>query len=187
MLALVATNREAKSTTFRERANEKFQLNETEWKTVFKQIKKHSNATYKRSFIVKFYNKITCTNTEFKRVGHTNTTKCSYCEEAKQDYYHLFWDCPGTNEFRHALSCKWVLEAPLTLKNWCFGLFDNNTPTNNAIAFLALEVNNYIYTANWAKEQLSLAKFKSTIYACERVEHQIALESGKISKHLQKW
>ena len=167
--------------------NSRFKLNEEEWKKVFSQVKKHSISTCKRSFIIKFFNKITCTNTEFKRVKHTDSTKCSYCSEKKQDYYHLFWDCPGTREFRDALSCKWVLNTPLTLKNWCFGIFENNTPINNAIAFLALEANNYIYSSNWNKEKLSIIKFKAMLYDCERVEHQIAKESGKILKHLQKW
>ena len=187
VLALVAKHREAPFSTYIDDANKRFNLDETEWKQVYSQIKKHSIATYKRSFIVKYFNRIARTNTEFVRVGHTDSTKCTYCNEKKQDYYHLFWDCPGTNEFRDALSCKWVLDSPMTLKNWCFGLFDTNTPTNNALAFIALEVNNYIYSSNWAKEQLSITKFKSSLYACERVEHQIAVESNKVLKHLQKW
>ena len=187
VLALVASSREAKPTTFVEKANKRFNLDEKDWKRIFSQVKKHSISTCKRSFIIKFFNKITCTNTEFKRVKHTDSTKCTYCSEQKQDYYHLFWDCPGTREFRDALSCKWVLDAPLTLKNWCFGLFDTNTPTNNAIAFLALEANNYIYSSNWSKEQLSINKFKALLYDCERVENQIAKESNKILKHFAKW
>ena len=187
VLALFASNRETKPTTFVDTANKRFNLTKEDWKKIFSQVKKHSISTCKRSFIVKFFNKVTCTNIEFKRVQHTDSTKCNYCCEKKQDYYHLFWDCPGTREFRDAISCKWVMDDPLTLRNWCFGLFENNSPLNNAIAFIALEANNYIYSSNWNKEQLSITKFKAILYDCERVEHQIATESGKILKHFQKW
>ena len=118
---------------------------------------------------------------------HTNSTKCTYCPEPVQDYYHLFWDCPATQEFRDAISCKWVLDTPLTPANWCFGLFKSNTPLTNAISFIALEISEYIYRSNWAKEQLSLVKFKSLLYDQERVENHIAMESNKMQKHLLKW
>ena len=187
VLAVVAKHREAPKTTFVTKVNERFSLDDLQWKKVYRQIKNHSIATYKRSFIVKYLNKIARTNTEFVRVGHTETSKCTYCSEAKQDHYHLFWDCPEVNEFRQAVSRGWVLDSPLTLKCWCFGLFEEDTSVNKAIAFIAMELNNYIYSSNWAKEKLSIAKFKSTIYAMERVEYHIALEANKISKHLRKW
>ena len=187
VLSLIATKRDAGTNNFEKKVNEKFGFSKEDWRRVYSQVKKHSIATYKRSFLIKFFNKAIGTNTEFVRVGHTETTKCSYCSSEKQNYYHLFWECEAVAEFRDAISSKWILDNPLTLANWSFGIFEDNTPRNNAISFIALEANEYIYRSNWAKEQLSLSKFKSSIYACERVEYQIAIESNKIEKHLRKW
>ena len=172
---------------FEKKVNEKFNFSDEEWRKIYRQVKKHSIATYKRSFLIKFFNKAIGTNTEFIRVGHTKTTQCTYCNNEKQNYYHLFWDCKAVAEFRDAISCKWILENPLTLRNWAFGIFEDNTPRNNAISFIALEANEYIYRSNWNKEQLSICKFKSSIYACERVEYQIATDCNKMEKHLRKW
>ena len=187
VLSLIATKRDAGINNFEKKVIERFDFSKEDWKKVYSQVKKHSIATYKRSFLIKFFNKAVGTNIDFIRVGHTKTTKCSYCNEEKQDYYHLFWDCKAVAEFRDAISCKWILEKPLTSINWCFGLFEDNTPRNNAISFITLEANEYIYRSNWSKEQLSLSKFKSCLYSYERVEYQIALDCNKMEKHLSKW
>ena len=52
---------------------------------------------------------------------------------------------------------------------------------------VAMEANHYIHRSNWEKENLSLSKFKSQIYAIEKVEARIAQESNKIAKHHRKW
>jgi len=75
----------------------------------------------------------------------------------------------------------------MTLRDWMVGIVDAKTPADRARCFIAVEANHYIYNANWEKQELSLNKFKSRIYACERVERQIALEAGKIEGHLRKW
>ena len=79
VLSLVATKRDAGTNNFEKNVNEKFNFSEDDWKKVYRQVKKHSIATYKCSFLIKFFNKAVGTNTEFIRVGHTKTTKCSYC------------------------------------------------------------------------------------------------------------
>ena len=54
-------------------------------------------------------------------------------------------------------------------------------------AYIAMEANQYIHRANWEKEELSIAKFKSQIYATERVEAELALLKNKSLKHHKKW
>jgi len=183
----VATSRTHKVTNFEKKINEKFNLDRDDWVLINRQIRKHSIATKKRSFIFKFYNKLTCTNDSFVRVGHTESTKCTYCDEVKQDYYHLFLDCPAVAEFRDAIQARWLQSSVMTLRDWVVGIVDAKSSNDRARCFIALEANHYIYNANWEKKELSLNKFKSRIYACERVERQIALESGKIEGHLRKW
>ena len=134
-----------------------------------------------------FYNKLTCANTSFVRVGHTKTSQCGYCSETRQNYYHLFWDCIGVKQFREAIEQKWFNSEKMSLKDWVVGYAFANTPSEKAKAFIAMEANHYIHKSNWEKEELSLTKFKSQIYAIERVEARIAQESNKTLKHHKKW
>ena len=75
----------------------------------------------------------------------------------------------------------------MTRKEWVVEYAFANTPSEKARAFIAMEANHYIHRSNWEKEELSLTKFKSQIYATERVEARIAQECNKIPKHHKKW
>ena len=185
-LILVAKSKERKLTEFEKEMNKEFDLSEQDWKRLYTQVRKHSIATHQRSFMFKFYNKLTCTNTAFVRVGHTKSTKCAYCSEDKQNYYHLFWDCKGVKEFRDAIEQKWLNTSKMTLKDWIVGYANALTPIDKAKAFIAMEANHYIYNCNWEKQELSLSKIKSKIYAIEKVEARIAQETNKIQKHHKK-
>ena len=187
VLALVASCKEREPTEFEKEMNRKFELNEENWKQLYTQIQKHSISTHKRSFMFSFYNKLTCANSSFVRVKHTTTSQCHYCSEAHQNYYHLFWSCKGVNQFREAIEQKWFNSERMTLKDWIVGYAFVKTPSDRARAFLAMEANHYIYNSNWEKQELSLSKFKSRIYAMERVEARIAQESNKTLKHHKKW
>ena len=107
VLEAKARNRPLIKTKRLARMEDMLGITEEEWKAAFRSIQKHSNASKKREFVFKFLNQLTGTNIAFCSVGHKESTKCTYCDHKKQDYKHLFVDCPATIELREAVEQYW--------------------------------------------------------------------------------
>ena len=96
-------------------------MSKEDWEKTFKSIQKHSNASKKREFLFKFFNRLVGTNTAFCHVGVRETPKCTYCGHERQNYQFLFVDCSATVELREALEQYWFKGITLSLKEWMLG------------------------------------------------------------------
>jgi len=187
VLKMVASNRKTREREHQKKMSSKFMLNDEDWKKINRMTIRHSISTKKREFIFKFVNGITGTNKKFEMVGYKSSSSCTYCEEENQDYTHLFLECPEVQRFRDAINTRILKGIQMTEKDLLFGPAFAETTTEKAEMFVTMESNQYIYRANWAGEDLSLAKFRALLKDSERIEAEIARQNNKTLQHLKKW
>ena len=148
---------------------------------------KHSNASKKREFVFKFFNQLTMTNIAFCGVGFKATPKCTYCDFRKQDYKHLFVDCPATVEIREAVEQYWFKGVHLSLKEWMLGTAGAITTDEKARGYIAMELNHLIYQDNHKGKLPNLKHLRNRLMLQEKIEQEIANRNNKMLVHLSKW
>ena len=120
-------------------------------------------------------------------VGIKETPKCTYCDHEKQDYKHLFVDCPATVELRDAVEQYWFKGAHLSLKEWMLGTAVATNTEEKARGYIAMELNHLIYQVNHKGKLPSLKHLKNRLLLQERIEQEIAHRNNKMLLHLSKW
>ena len=146
---------------------------------VMRLTKKHLMCSITRAKIFRLYAAISYTNKSYYRFGHKESPKCTFCEEPKQDFIHLFITCPAVIKFREELEGVW--KEKLTGKEWFFG------NAHNSQSFLIRESNLFIHANNWAGKTLNLHEFKAYISAKEKIEAEIAKKRNKVCDHINIW
>ena len=159
--------------------NDRLQSEKEDWLKAIKNIKTHSICTNKRSKYFRMYAGITYTNKAYYRFGHKSSAKCTYCEEPKQDFIHLFIDCPEIKKFKNELLEIWNVN--INDKEWFFG------SDEECLSFLTKEANLYIHARNWAEKQLNFRNFQAHIASMEKIEADIAERRHKLDEHVYKW
>ena len=94
-------------------------MEEEEWKTLYRYIKKHSIATQKRDFMYKWICLGPYTNHRYASFGAKKNKGCHYCECERQDFQHLYQECPEVKALRERIAIKWDTEP--TMKEWLVG------------------------------------------------------------------
>ena len=184
ILKRIAQNRTVDKTPHEKRMTEKYNVTDEEWQTLYKRVKKHSNATKIRDFYFRWLSVGVYTNTGFVRAGVKSGTSCQYCKFQRQDFNHLFIECNIVNSLRQRIEALWEGDR-MTRKDWIMGT--HTGPDAKAKNYIAMELNRYVQITNWKNEDMSLHKFKSRLRTIETVERRIALKRQKIQSHDQKW
>jgi len=174
-------------TKFQTKLSDMLGLTPESWSKIYNLTRKHSNCTKKREFILKFFNQLTRTNNIFCIAGVKDSAKCLYCVEEDQTYFHLFRDCPMTEEIRKAVETLWFRGTELSLREWFTGGAFCETKDEKARGFIAMELNCFIYRCNWKDKWPTLKHFRAVLLEQERVEQAIASRNDKMMLHLSKW
>ena len=126
------------------------------------------------------------TNKAYKRMKRKSSAKCTFCEEDKQNFIHLYISCPGVNKFRTEIAKNWSGER-MTTKRWFLGTSGSNDILEKSKEYLAKEINYYTFQMNWADKELSSLEFKNRVLAEEEVEEALALETKNTYDFHVKW
>jgi len=187
ILKLIASSRMTPEREHQKTMTSKFELTHEDWRKINKMTIRHSISTKKREFVFKFVNGITGTNIKFQLVGYKTSATCTYCKEENQDFKHLFLECPEVQKFREVINTRILRGIVTTERDWLYGPAFAETTQEKAEMYVTMESNHYIYRANWAGEELSLAKFRALLKDSERTEAEIARINNKTLQHLKKW
>ena len=144
-----------------------------------KKIREHSNAANTRSFVYRLLNGLLYANKDFARFGFKENSKCSFCDEARQDLKHLMLECRCVLDFRETVEQTIIRQqvGQLASLEHLFG------PDDKTHSFIMIEANRYIYSKNHAEEKLKIQEFKAYIRKTCELEECIAKENDKLSKH----
>ena len=159
--------------------SDKFEIHEEEWEKSFKSANRHSMCARTNALLFQIYAGIAYTNKDYKRFGHKEDDKCTFCKEEKQSFMHLFMECAKVIEFRGSL--KSLGKGISQPKEWFIGT------DGLASSFLIRETLCYIQRSNWEGTQLSSQKFKGILIHKEKVAADIATRKNKLFDHLTLW
>ena len=60
-----------------------------------------------RWFQFRLLNRILCTNILLVKIGRSDHSKCTFCNEVEESIVHLFWDCKFTLKYWKAFQ-NWI-------------------------------------------------------------------------------
>jgi len=185
ILKAIAKARHSEPTKHQRRIETIVEIDEEEWPNAYKRIKQHAISIRQRSFAYRQLVMGLYTNKDYFRFDYKQSPKCTFCNEPRQDFEHLFLACPTVNSFRNAVAARWPLAMPPPL--WLSLPLSAESVSEKAMAYLTIELNAYVHRTNWLEGELSLQAFKATVRQSERIESKIALSRDKIMVHAEKW
>ena len=165
---------------------ELLELEEDDLSLAFSKIKQDHVSGLKREFQFKLLSGRVFTNKAYAKMGRKTSAKCTFCQEPKQNFSHLYITCEGVTKFRNTISRTWQ-GSEMTPKRWFLGTSITNDPRETCKNFIAKEINHYVFQTNWAGEELSLTAFKNRILAEEESEEEVANNTNNIFDFLVKW
>jgi len=185
LLRAIAKTRHTELTKHQRRIETIVEIEENDWHNAYKCIKRHAIAMRQRSFAYRQLVMGLYTNKDYFVFGYKESPKCTFCNEPRQDFEHLFLACATVNSFRSAVAARWpmVMTPPL----WLSLPLTAESQDERAMAYLTIELNAYIHRTNWLGGELSIPALKATIRQSERTESKIALSRDKITIHAEKW
>jgi len=185
ILRAIAKARHSEPTKHQRRIETIIDISEEDWPSAYKRVKQHAISMRQRSFAYRLLVMGLYTNKDYFRFGYKPSPKCTFCNEPRQDFEHLFLACPTVNSFRSAVAARWTLTLPPPM--WLSLPLSAESVSERAMAYLTIELNAYVHRTNWLEGDLSLIAFKATVRQTERTESKIAQSRDKFIVHSEKW
>ena len=155
-------------------------LNEEDWTYMIKTGPTHSRATRSKAKLFEIWTGIAYTNKAYKRFGHKEDAKCSFCPEPQQGFKHLFIECEEVKRFQNQLGTKWGVN--ITRSQWF-----TSRHQHPEIAFLIREALIYIQKRNWEGQPLVTHQLEARVRNMEKTEATIAEKNHNLFDHLVTW
>ena len=134
--------------------NNLFELEENEWKTIYKIPFKMTKNSKLQWFQYRLINNILATNSFLYKIKKIDTKMCTFCRIEEETLVHIFWECSNVQSFLDTFETyvqeHTNLQLPITKKNFLLRILDFKKITHNTI-FLWLKY--YIYTPRDAQKR----------------------------------
>ena len=112
-----------------------------------------------------------------------NTEDCTFCEEVREDYLHLFFHCKYVKNIWEMVEKK--INVKLTEKTVLLNtVLDNKKHAENTVVLI---VKYYIYCSKCMNKIPTVKGVQQKIVNHISLEHEIARKNNKIGHHDLKW
>ena len=156
---------------------------------IFENIKVVTLNTKLRSFHFRLLHHSIVTNEKLFRWKILDTDKCTFCNVAVENTFHLIWECQVAKTIWDQIK-TWVKNSSnrtlnLNLKNIVFcRLTTNPMDWVNTLCIIVMQ---YLYSSRCLKVIPNFARLKSQILDMHNLEKYIAVKNNKLKKHENKW
>ncbi|MDY6822057.1 MAG: reverse transcriptase domain-containing protein, partial [Deferribacterota bacterium] len=156
---------------------------ETNWSTYYKIALTIPIDTKTREFQYKFLHDALINNFWLKKWEILESDLCTFCQNAKEDIIHLFWECEHVKRFWNNFKEKYntVLTEPLNL----FLIVCSNS--DPLLCTLILLAKRYIYECRFTSSNPDIQTFKWKVAYLRNTEFEIARRHCTVQKYLKKW
>ena len=168
------------------KVSELLDLQDTDLALAFTNFKKDNPCTWKQEFQFKLLSGAVYSNKAYHRMGHENSSNCTFCNAEEQTFIHTYLECPEVKLFRERLSSKWQGEV-MSKKRWYLGVSSSYEVLEKCKNIIAKEANHFIFKKNFAGEKLSTEAFKNWLKSDEEPEEALASRVNKVFDHHLKW
>ena len=186
ILRTIAKNREYIPNQTQVEMASLLQIEEDEWKKAWKNVKGQFESNRAKEFLFTLLSGVTYTNRAYVRMGRKKSSKCTFCEEPKQDFIHAFLQCSRVTKLRENISRNWQGES-MPGKRWVLGSSLYSEPLEQAKDFIARQLNHHIFKSNWAETEINEVAFTNMVLSQEEVELALAARLGRSYDIQLKW
>jgi hypothetical protein len=168
-----------------------FNIDECDWKTVFKSYT-NTDDTKLKAFQFKVLNNILPCNLYLKRIGKSDTDKCPRCN-LLEDINHYLFDCPSTLLIWQQLSRWWkdITKQDITLnkRNVMLGLYRSTEKVvmEDQLNEIIMVTKFKIHANKKLGEETCLYQILHSIRYMLKIHEVIANRNLKMQKHEEKW
>ena len=162
------------------------------WETIFNRIYCTTIDTKMRNFQYKLVHNIFPDNRTLKKMGVIDDDKCNFCNDQRDSLTHYIWFCPIAQQFWNLIKIwmesLFTIHFEFSLTNILFGdQFVSDFSQNNLINLILLISKHYLHCCKWTKNDPNLSILKEKVKQREKLEKEIAFQTGKINIHNKKW
>lgn len=138
-----------------------------------------------RNFHYKLIRRIIARNRLLYVCGISEDPNCSFCGRNEETIYHLFWECPISQNFIRDISRAFLVvgyDIKITRQTWFLLKYCNSLDT------LILTLAKYVlYRAKLMETRPSVAHFRAALLSEKEIEHYVAALDNKLDTHIKKW
>ena len=142
-----------------------------------------------RSFQYRLLMRAIITNVHLMRWGKASSNLCSFCNQCRESYSHLFFECTKVQivweEVKRICVSRNYDEPELTVANVLLNQVaeDPQSVTN----FICLAIKQYIYAHRCQKLNLSKHEVTNVVEKYRSIEKYYAIKDNTYCKYLMKW
>ena len=155
----------------------------------FRRVFLVTNVPKLRAFQYRLLHRAIPTNIQLHKWKMYDSELCSFCENEKETYVHLFLQCPIVSVlWRNVITfmSRYNNHAvTLTTKNVMLNEIVN--PPSSIDNFICLLLKQYIYARRCMKQSLCFQEFQRYLRKIESIEKYIAIKNKKLDVHNSKW
>ena len=171
---------------------ERITTNEINWEMTFERIYTTTIDIKLRNFQYKLIHNILPDNRLLQKMGVKDDDLCNFCRNTRDSVVHYIWECPTAtlywNNFKIWFESTTSLHINLSLTNVLFGQqYAGDNIQDAFINYIILIAKHYLHCCKWTDTNPSIDIFKENVKKREKVEKEIAFQSGKIEFHNSKW
>ena len=143
-------------------------------------IKRLAIDTKMRSFIFQLQNGILYANKDYHRFGYRDDSKCTWCEEPRQNLRHMMTGCVAAQTFWGRLGAH----NQTVYNDQCILSDISGSQTDGIFTTLGCR---YLHRCNHLKDTPKIQSFIASVRQTEKTEREIAEKRNCLAKHNLKW
>lgn len=167
--------------------NEKYDIQEEEWKSIFEFPFKITKYPAIQWFQTCINHNILVTNSLLFKMKLKADPLCYYCHQQKETITHLFWSCSIVQQFITNLQ-GWLdsfnINSDISEKSFIFGVEKSISKTLNSIVLYAKY---YIYITRCNQQILHLDVYKKKLLQFYKIHMEIYLSNNKLEEFYEDW
>ena len=125
------------------------------------------------------------------QIGYISSDLCSFCTQASESLYHLFYFCPFSKTFSFDFESFWHLltneKTQLSLQDIVVGVVTTKCPSYHLLNYMLLIGKVYLWVCRANKTLPKIHGLKKKILAKYDTERLIIVDSETTSFFTRKW
>ena len=148
-----------------------------------------TNCSKYRSFQYRLLQRSVITNVHLHHWRKRETNLCTFCNNVKESYTHLFCTCPKVLEIWNLLTDFMLTynKTPTSLEKSDIICNSIAEPRQNVKNFICLIAKQYIYRQRCFGHTLQIAELIALIQRVKNIEKYNAIRKGNLIYHVKKW
>ena len=161
-----------------------------QFEALHKNIYKVTNVAKYRSFQYRLLQRGLVTNIQLKLWNISDTDLCYFCNQERETVSHMMYSCPVVRDLwtqMEGIFNQYCKQEDMNITDQSIISNSIVKPVGHVVNFMCLLTKQFIYKQKCLKQTLHFPLLRDHIRRVENIEKYIAVNNGKLGKHLKKW